>query len=131
MILLVNDQATDAKVGMPGRVWNEAAPPRYYQAKGHYLELEGPGHVISYDAEEICKIPGWRLATTQEQNAYMAAKRKAARLEEAAPPLAPALEAVEVSPAPSAPEAPPAPAAEKPQTLTTATAPKSAAGKDN
>ncbi len=133
MILLYNDRDTDCKLTTPGRVCNEVQPPRWYQAQGHYLALEGPGHIISYDAEEICKIPGWRLATAQEQNTYTVGEHAAARLEEAAAPSS--LAVLDESATPevfsSVHDAPGAPEVSKPSVMTTATAPKSAAGKDN
>lgn len=134
MILLYSEATTDSAVTMPGRIWNEAHPPRRYQAQGHYLVLEGPGHIISYDAEELCKNPIWRLATAAEQQAYAKLTRRASQLEEALPP-PPALPDVPAEPAP--PEAPQPhaeetaarPVAPVPQVMTTATAPKSAGGK--
>lgn len=70
MILLFHETATDAKISTPASLGREKHPPRHYQAQGHFLALDGPGHVIAHDAEDICKIPGWRLATPQEQDVY-------------------------------------------------------------
>ncbi len=129
MILLYSDTTTDARVRTVERVETEAYPSRTYQAEGHYLVIDGPGHIVAYDAQELCKNPVWRMATAQEQNQWAAAKRKAGQLVEVAAP--------EV-PAPAESEPPPEPAASVPNapvvkssTLTTASAPKSAAGKDN
>lgn len=140
-ILLFHETGTDAHLATPSRLGGgEAYPPRYYQAVGHFLELEST-YVAELDAVDICKIPGWRYATAQEQNQWTAQKRKAARLVEAAPAAEAALPAPEPAPAAQeaeapaaavspAPEEPPAPAPQ-PSTMTTVTAPKSAAGKDN
>lgn len=84
MILLYHD-GTNAKIATSARLGREQHPPRHYQAEGHFLALDGPGHIIAHDAEEICKIPGYRLATPQEQDAYHASKRQASAIHEAAP----------------------------------------------
>lgn len=70
MILLFHEDGTDSKISTPARLGREQHPPRHYQAQGHFLALDGPGHIIAHDAEDICKIPGWRLATPQEQDVY-------------------------------------------------------------
>lgn len=134
-ILLYCESGTDARIATPARLGKEAYPPRHYQAEGHFLLLDGPGHVIDQDAADICKLPGWRLATPQEQNQWTKLKRKASQVEEAAPAPAAPVEASAPAPSeptkeapaePAAPAAPPAPAS---QVLTTDTAPKAAGGK--
>lgn len=104
MILLYSD-STDSTVTTDGRLYNDAYAPRRYQFAGHFLELDGSDLVAAHDVEIICNIPGYRLVSAQEQNAYMAAKRKAAKLEEKAAPVAlpPSVEPAPEAPVVSAP----------------------------
>jgi hypothetical protein len=84
MILLFHE-GMDSKISTPARLGRELHSPRHYQAEGHFLALDGPGHIIAHDADEICKIPGYRLATPVEQDAYHASKRKASAIHEDVP----------------------------------------------
>lgn len=86
MILLFHE-GTDSKISTPARLGRELHPPRHYQAEGHILVLDGPGHIIAHDAEEICKIPGYRMATPQEQDVYHGRMRQSSALHEAAVPI--------------------------------------------
>lgn len=85
MILLFHETATDSKISTPARLGREQHSPRHYQSEGHFLALDGPGHIIAHDAEDICKIDGWRLATPQEQDAYHASKRQSSAIHENVP----------------------------------------------
>lgn len=82
MILLFHETATDSKISTPARLGRELHPPRHYAAQGHFLALDGPGHIVAHDAEDICRIPGWRLATPQEQDAYHGRTRQASAIHE-------------------------------------------------
>lgn len=133
MILLYSD-STDSRLTTGARLYNDEHAPRSYQFTGHFLELDGSDVVAAYDIDDICRIPGYRLATAQEMNQWAAAKRKAARLEEAAAAAAPAAPEVVPDAAPAQPEAAQpqtedAPAPSDGQVLTTDAAPQ-AAGKD-
>lgn len=84
MILLYHDDTTDGMIATSSaKVAGEAHKPRHYRHNGHFVEIDGPDHVVAHDAEEICKIPGYRLATPEEQETYTASKRKATSLKEA------------------------------------------------
>lgn len=76
MILLYHETTTSGTLATPARVGNESHPPRRYKHTGHFVEIDGPAHVVAHDAEEICKIAGYRLATPDEQDAYAASKKK-------------------------------------------------------
>lgn len=83
MILLYHEAATEGMIATPSHpVAGDHLPPRTYMHKGHFIEIDGPTHVVAHDAEEICKIPGYRLATPEEQSDYMASKRKGQSISE-------------------------------------------------
>ena len=83
MILLYHDDTTDGMIATSSdKVAGEAHKPRRYHHNGHFVEIDGPAHVVAHDAEEICKIPGYRLATPKEQADYQAQKRKATQITE-------------------------------------------------
>lgn len=105
MILLVHETATHGMVATPERVRGVHHPSRRYHHEGHFLAVDGDDpHVLEHDAEEILKIPGFRLATAAEQDAYHAAKRKKHQVvEEVKPPA----EEGDGEPAPEQVETPP------------------------
>ncbi len=76
MILLFHETTTHGMIATSAKLGNESHAPRRYQHTGHFVEIDGPAHVVAHDAEEICKIPGYRLATPAEQEAYAASKKK-------------------------------------------------------
>lgn len=117
-ILLYHETATHGMIATPAdKVGGTPHPPRRYHHDGHIIVLDGPAHVIAHDAEQICKIPGYRLATSQESNAYYRAQRgETALREESAPDAGPENET------PAAPESDDAPTS---QVLTSDTAPSS------
>jgi hypothetical protein len=84
MILLYHDDTTDGMIATSAaKVAGEAHTPRHYRHNGHFVEIDGHlDHVLAHDAEEICKIPGYRLATPKEQADYQAQKRKATQITE-------------------------------------------------
>lgn len=83
MILIYHDDTTDGMIATSSaKVAGEAHKPRHYRHNGHYVEIDGPAHVVAHDAEEICKIPGYRLATPAETDSYMASKKKKGALRE-------------------------------------------------
>ncbi len=85
MILIYVESGTTGEIKTPsGRVGGEHAHPRHYKHTGHYLEIDGEPHIVTHDVEEICKIPGYRLATIAEQTTYMAAKNKRGNIREVA-----------------------------------------------
>jgi hypothetical protein len=113
--ILLFHSGIDAQLDTPARLGRERFPSRHYQAEGHFLLLEGAPFIIHQDAEDICKIPGWRLATPAEQNDYARSKKKAGLIVEEAQ----GAEDAEASPPEVPPAAPPAPAT----TMTSDTAP--------
>ncbi len=83
MILLYHDDTTSGMIATSSaKVAGEAHKPRRYHHNGHFVEIDGPAHVVEHDAREICKIPGYRLATPEEQNEYTASKKKKGALRE-------------------------------------------------
>ena len=83
MILLVHEHDGSGTVALASKyIIGEHVPERLYSKEGSYLALDGPPHIIEHDAEEICKIPGWRLATPEEQNAYTKGQKKAGKVQE-------------------------------------------------
>jgi hypothetical protein len=85
MILLRHDTCTDGMIATSAApIDGTPYPARYYQHNGHFVVLEGPAHVIAHDAEEICKIAGYRLATPAESDAYHRARRGETALTEEA-----------------------------------------------
>jgi hypothetical protein len=83
-VLLYHDTNTDGKVHLAeGKVAGSPTPKRVYQQDGHFLHVEGQDHVVEHDVEEIQRIPGWRLATPQEQNQFFGEKRQETTIHEA------------------------------------------------
>lgn len=82
-VLLYHDNEGHGPVHLSeGKVAGEPTPARHYHHSGHFLEVDGPAHVVEHDAAEICKLPGYRLANAQEQEHHANLKRKATRLTE-------------------------------------------------
>jgi len=82
-VLLIHDTKTSGQVALSeGKVAGQHTPARYYEHQGHFLEVDGPTHVVEHDVAEIQRVPGYRLATAQEQQAHAASKRKATHLTE-------------------------------------------------
>lgn len=65
-----------------GHIAGEHTPARVRQHKGHFLEVDGPAHVIQHDVEEILKLPGYRLATPEEQEEHTKSERKSRGIKE-------------------------------------------------
>ncbi len=83
MILMYVESGNTGEIKTPsGRVGGEHAHPRHYKHTGHYLEIDGEPHIVTHDVDEICKIPGYRLATAQEQSDYVASKNKKTSIKE-------------------------------------------------
>lgn len=82
MILLYHETANAGSIATPARLGREHHAPRHYQHEGHFIVLNGPIHVITYDAEEICKVPGYRLATPYEQEQYASMQKQSGTLQE-------------------------------------------------
>ncbi len=83
-ILLYHDTTTHGMIATSAApIAGTPYPARRYQHDGHYVVLEGPAPVIAHDAEEICKIAGYRLATPAESDAYYHARRRSETLTEA------------------------------------------------
>jgi hypothetical protein len=66
------------------KVAGESYPARRYTHNGHFVELHGPSHVIAHDATQL-EGHGYRIATPQEQEQYMAAKNGTGAIRESAP----------------------------------------------
>lgn len=82
-VLLYHDNEAHGPVVLSdGKVAGEPTPARRYHHVGHFLEVDGPDHVVAHDVEEIQKLPGYRLANAIELNEYHASKRKATNLTE-------------------------------------------------
>lgn len=83
-VLLYHDNETHGPVVFPeGKIAGEHAPVRQYDHTGHFLEVDGPGHVVAHDVAQIQQLPGYRLATALEQQLHEASKRKATQVTEA------------------------------------------------
>ena len=65
-----------------GKVAGEHYRARRYEHQGNFLHVEGADHVVEHDAAEIQRMPGYRLATADEQEHFFKAKQKASRLHE-------------------------------------------------
>lgn len=82
MILLYHPTTTHGMVATSeNKVAGEHYPARRYHHTGHYIELDGPAHVIAYDAA-VLEGHGYRLATPAEQERYTAAKRGTSAIHE-------------------------------------------------
>lgn len=82
-VLLYHDNETHGPVVLSeGKVAGEHTPARQYNHSGHFLEVDGPAHVVAYDVAEIQRLPGYRLATASEQQEHHASKRKVTHLTE-------------------------------------------------
>lgn len=83
MILLYHETTTIGMIATShAKVAGESFGARRYEHNGHFVEIDGPEHVVAHDAEEICKIPGYRLASPDEQDAYTTNKKKARSVRE-------------------------------------------------
>lgn len=83
MILLYHDDSHSGQVVLSeGRVAGEHTRARIYQHDGHFLAVDGADHLIAHDVAEILRIPGYRVATASEQQAYAAQQKKASSLTE-------------------------------------------------
>lgn len=80
--LLYNERDTDATLRTSEWLGRLHLPPRQYHQEGHFLLVDGPDE----DIDEILRIPGYRMATAQEQNDFAALQKKASKLTEAAEP---------------------------------------------
>lgn len=82
-VLLYHDNEAHGPVHLSeGKVAGEPTPARHYHHAGHFLEVDGPAHVVAHDVEEIQRLPGYRLANAIELNEYHTSKRKATHLTE-------------------------------------------------
>lgn len=85
MILLYHDETTVGMIATnDARVAGESFGARRYEHNGHFVEIDGPEIVVAHDADEICKIPGYRLATAIELDNYCATKKKSKSIRETA-----------------------------------------------
>ena len=85
-VLLYHDNETHGPVVFPeGKIAGEHTPVRQYDHTGHFLEVDGPGHIVAHDVAQIQQLPGYRLATPHEQQLHEASKRKATQVTEAQP----------------------------------------------
>lgn len=62
------------------------AEARTYNIVDHWVEVDGGGNdtVAVFDADEICRMKGYRMALPIEQNEYTKSKRKSGKLTEKA-----------------------------------------------
>lgn len=82
-VLLYHDNEAHGPIVLSeGKVAGEPTPARSYHHSGHFLEVDGPAHVVAHDVAEIQRLPGYRLASPQEQEQHHASKRKATHLAE-------------------------------------------------
>lgn len=82
-VLLYHDNEGHGPVHLSeGKVAGEPTPARHYHHSGHFLEVDGPAHVVAHDVEEIQRLPGYRLATAHEQQEHANLKKKATHLAE-------------------------------------------------
>lgn len=83
MAILLYHASTSGNIATPSsKIDGTPYAARRYQHDGHIIVIDGPPHVIAHDAREICKIPGYRMATPAEANAYYAAQRGETVLQE-------------------------------------------------
>lgn len=83
MILLYHEDTTVGMIATSdAKVAGESFGARRYEHSGHFVEIDGPEHVVAHDASEICKIKGYRLATPSESDAYVATKKKSKSVRE-------------------------------------------------
>jgi hypothetical protein len=86
-VLLIHDTATNGTVKLAeGNVAGSPTPVRTYRQQGRFLHVEGEDHVVLHDAAEIQRIPGYRVATAQEQEEFFGGQRKAHVIHEAKEP---------------------------------------------
>ncbi|SRR5216683_6438104 len=84
-MILIYANGISGQIGMqPTIAEGRQAPARVYDIVNHWVEVDGTGinEVAQQDAEEICRLPGYRLALPIEQTEYQKAKRKSSRLVE-------------------------------------------------
>jgi hypothetical protein len=86
MILLYHEATTAGQIALAeGKVAGSHTPARQYTHEGHFLAISGEAHVIAHDVGEILRLPGYRLATAAEQQAYAKQKQQATSLTETEP----------------------------------------------
>lgn len=83
MILLYHEGTTVGMIATSdAKVAGESYGARRYEHSGHFVEIDGPEHVVAHDASEICKIKGYRLASPEEQDSYASTKKKSRSIKE-------------------------------------------------
>ncbi len=83
MILLYHETITRGNIATSeSKVVGEHHEARHYSHNGNFVEIDGDEHVVAHDAEDICKIPGYRLATPKETETYLANRRSAGKVHE-------------------------------------------------
>lgn len=79
-VLLYHEKKNDGQIAISeGKIAGESTPARRYHHKGHFVEVDGPSHVLHHDIEELQKL-GYRLATVSEQQDFTNPQRKAGKL---------------------------------------------------
>lgn len=86
MSYLLWHASTSGQIGMPAKSAHIHRGPRVYKHDGHFVEVDGQGFDAYEDVEAILKIPGYRLATPEESNAYYAEKNNAKAIHETSSP---------------------------------------------
>lgn len=82
MILLKHDTKNDGMIALSeAHIAGERTLARHYTHQGHFVEVDGPAHVVQHDTAELQKL-GYRLATPQEQQEHTKAKKKVHTLRE-------------------------------------------------
>lgn len=85
-MILLRCSGTNGQIALPSEeVEGLPAPARTYDIVDGWLTIDALHDLITaHDAQSICVMPGFRLATLDEQNEYTGKSRKSKTVKEAA-----------------------------------------------
>jgi 16S rRNA U1498 N3-methylase RsmE len=81
-ILLYHEHKDDGQIAIAeGKVAGEHTPARRYKHKGHFVNIDGPDHVLHHDIEQLKQL-GYRLATAEDQERHAKQQKSITSLKE-------------------------------------------------
>jgi len=81
-ILMYHEDKDDGSIAIAeGKVAGEHTPARRYKHKGHFVNVDGPAHVLHHDVEQMKQL-GYRLATAEDQERHAKQQKNSTSLKE-------------------------------------------------
>ncbi|SRR5579884_4124708 len=83
-MILIYCEGTNGQVALPETLVNgNPRPVRRYDIADHYIAVEAAQDDLAWhDARALLALPGFRLATPEEQSAYTASQQKKGAVQE-------------------------------------------------